>query len=237
MQSKTKSAKIAAQLEQMILNKEFESGELLPSQQKLAVQFNTSPRSIREALNSLEVKGLVTIVQGKRTLVNETSLDKFIESLSSSLLNDTPLDKKLLMDLMQVRTTIEVSAARELSRREDRKKIAEKMKKVLDKMNYLVEDIQDVAYNHKLTQLDEEFHQLIIKSNNNQILSSIQESLEPLLQRYLKLIEYTIEERKKLQDRYAYLIEGFINGTTDLTVALTLVILNDTKNKCEMLSI
>jgi len=82
-----------------------------------------------------------------------------------------------------------------------------------------------------------DFHRTIINSNDNQILSSIHESLVPLILKYLKMLTYSKDEIVKRLDRYEYLIEGFQNGRTDLVVALSLVILNDTKSKCESLDI
>ena len=236
MPEETKSTIIAHQLEQMILNKEYEAGEALPSQRDLATRFNASPRSVREAFNSLEVKGLVTVVQGKRTIVNETSLDRFIESLSFSLLNEMEIDKKLLMDLLQVRITIEVAASRELSRDLGRKKTVNQLAKILTELKDMNE-ISRGYYGSDIAEKDMDFHRVIINSNDNQILSSIHESLSPLILKYLKMVTYTQEEMTKRLDRYSYLVEGFQSGRTDLVVALTLVILNDTKSKCELLDL
>ena len=237
MAEKTKSAYIASQLEQMILNKEFEPGEPLPSQKELAERFEASPRSIREAFNNLEVKGLISIVQGKKTIVNETSLDRFIESLSFSLINDTTIDKKMLLELVQVNITIETSAARELSRSLERKPIVAQMNKVLLEMQNLLDSSAANTFTSDIAVIDQKLHALIVTSINNQILSSIYESLSPLLLKYLKILTYTREEIVRRIDRYGYLIEGFLGGRTDLCVALTLVILNDTKAKCEALSL
>ncbi|MDD3942211.1 MAG: GntR family transcriptional regulator, partial [Sphaerochaetaceae bacterium] len=79
--SETKSAQIARQIEEMILNKTYQAGEPLPSQQDLAVEFNASSRSIREAFKQLEAKGLVEISQGKRAMVKSNNLEQFVASL------------------------------------------------------------------------------------------------------------------------------------------------------------
>ncbi|MGP1418372.1 MAG: FadR/GntR family transcriptional regulator [Sphaerochaetaceae bacterium] len=238
MAEKTKSAKIASQLEQMILNKEFDAGENLPSQQELAEKFGVSPRAVREAFNTLEVKGLVTIVQGKKTVVNETSLDRFIESLSFSMLNEMEVDRTLLMNLFQVTITIETEAARGLSRDPNRKKVVSQMNKVVDEMRAILADTPNASsFGKEVQDCEQAFHKAIITTYDNQILSSIYESLSPLLYKYLRMLTYTREELEKEIDELEYLAEGFANGTTDLVVALTLVILNGTKSKCEMLGI
>lgn len=235
---KTKSAQIATQLEQMILNKEYEAGDPLPSQRELADMFQASPRAVREAINNLEVKGLVTIVQGRRTIVNETSLDRFIQSLSSSLMTDMQIDKPLLLNLFQVIITIEVEAARGLSRNPERKKVAAKMESVVNELKAIIDENPDAEYYGKeVAEAEEQYHKAIITTYDNQILSSIYESLSPLLFKNLRKLTYTKEELEKKNDWLEYLTEGFQNGTTDLVVALTLVNLNETKAKCELLDI
>lgn len=238
MEEKTKSAQIANKLEQMILNKEFEAGEALPSQRDLAIRFEASPRSVREAFNTLEVKGLISIVQGKKTIVNETSLDRFIESLSFSMLNEMEIDKPLLMNLFQVTITIETEAARGLSRDPNRKKVVSQMARVVDQMRSILTDNPNATtFGKEVQDLEQAFHKAVITTYNNQILSSIYDSLSPLLYKYLKMLSYTREELEKEIDELEYLVDGYNNGTTDIVVALTLVILNTTKSKCELLDI
>ena len=91
--SETKSAQIARQIEEMILNKVYKAGEPLPSQQELADEFNASSRSIREAFKQLEAKGLLEVSQGKRAVVKSNNLEQFVASLSSTLIRSTQLIK------------------------------------------------------------------------------------------------------------------------------------------------
>ena len=76
---RTKSARIANYLEELILSKQLSAGELLPSQQELAEKFDASSRSIREAFKQLEAKGLLSVSQGRRACVKCNNLDQFVE--------------------------------------------------------------------------------------------------------------------------------------------------------------
>ncbi|MFA6843927.1 MAG: GntR family transcriptional regulator, partial [Bacilli bacterium] len=116
----TKSARIAAKLESQILSKKLVAGEFLPSQQELARQFGASSRSIREAFKQLEAKGLVEVSQGRRAMIKSNNLDQFVESLSASIISNNSSNQKFIIDLVQVRNTLSVSAARVLSRLPDR---------------------------------------------------------------------------------------------------------------------
>ena len=116
----SKSNNIANALEKAILANEYRQGELLPSQKELAEQFNASSRSLREAFKALEAKGLIEVSQGKRAVVKSNNLDRFVESLSLTMFSQANQDTRLLSDLLEVHITLEVSAARELSRRPER---------------------------------------------------------------------------------------------------------------------
>lgn len=233
--SETKSAQIARQIEEMILNKVYLAGEPLPSQQDLARDFNASSRSIREAFKQLEAKGLVEISQGRRATVKSNNLDQFVASLSSSLISNHTTDKKLLLDLMQVRTTVEVSAARELSRSEQRSILVRSLDNLTTKMEQLLPRLQ-AGEQEALSQWnshDFNFHKTLIDSNENVILSAIYENLSPLLYTSMDRITNTYAELEKSTREHRYLVEALENGQTDLAVALTLVHLTAISGKLE----
>ena len=194
LNTETKSTQIANKIEELILNKTYQAGELLPSQQELAEQFSASSRSVREAFKHLEAKGLVKISQGKRAMVKSNNLDQFVESLSLSLINNHTSDKKLLLDLMQVRTTVEVSATRELSRSGQRNLLVRSLDHLTTKMEQLLPRLQS-GEEEALMQWnahDFDFHKTLIDSNENVILTAIYENLSPLLYASMAQISNTL---------------------------------------------
>ena len=62
---------IMAQLEQMILEGSLQPGQKLPPERELAIQFEVSRPSLREAIQKLEAKGLLMRRQGGGTYVKE----------------------------------------------------------------------------------------------------------------------------------------------------------------------
>ncbi len=66
------SDQIVGQLEQMLLEGSFAAGQKLPTERELAEQFDVSRPSVREALQKLEAKGLVSRKQGGGTFVCDT---------------------------------------------------------------------------------------------------------------------------------------------------------------------
>ncbi len=85
---------ILAQLEEMILEGSLQPGEKLLPERELAKQFEVSRPSLREAIQKLEVKGLVTRKQGGGTFVSKNILagleDPLFELMSQS--NESQFD-------------------------------------------------------------------------------------------------------------------------------------------------
>ena len=65
---------ILAQLETMILEGSLKPGQKLPAERELAKQFDVSRPSLREAIQKLEAKNLVTRRQGGGTYVSDEIL-------------------------------------------------------------------------------------------------------------------------------------------------------------------
>lgn len=234
--NETKSAQIAATIEQDIIEKKYKAGEPLPSQQELAQTYNVSSRSVREAFKHLEAKGLVKISQGKRAIVLANNLNQFVNSLSRSLISTHSTDKKLLLDLMQVRITVEVSASRELSRLGQRGLLVKSLDNLATKMEQLLPRLQanEPKAFEEWNSHDFLFHKTLIESNENIILSAIYENLSPLLYESMGRISNTFSELERSTREHRYLVEALENGQTDLAVALALVHLNAIKAKLEV---
>lgn len=231
--SETKSSRIAAKLEEMILGNQLKAGEFLPSQQSLANEFGASSRSVREAYKHLEAKGLVHIHQGRRAEIKANNLDQFMESLSVSIIRNQTSNRKLMLDLLQVRISVATSSAREFSRNPDRKAIVEKLRDCCDRMNDLLPAIsrRDMKAMARFHDCDNEFQDVLVHSNGNLILNAIYENLSPLLEENVKLIKFSYAEMEKRSRDYSYLCDALQNGQTDLAVALMLVAMTALKAK------
>jgi len=232
---RTKSERIANYLEDLILTKQLNAGELLPSQSVLADKFGASSRSIREAFKQLEAKGLLSVSQGRRATVKSNSLDQFVDSLTDSIIRGGSSDIKLLLDLVQVRTSVEVSAARDFSRNPKRQEVVRQLCFFADHMENLLPGVRakETRAVEQFRRHESEYHKVLVKSNDNIILDAIYENLSPLLDESLTFSAMTIEEYEKKVREYQYIAEALENGQTDLAVALVLVNLTDLKKRIE----
>jgi DNA-binding FadR family transcriptional regulator len=70
------SDEVATRLKESILNRQYRSGDALPSENKMADQFGVSRIVIREALKELKSKGLIEIRRGPKGGPFVTQLDK-----------------------------------------------------------------------------------------------------------------------------------------------------------------
>ena len=228
----TKTTMIASQLEQMILDNTFENGCFLPSQQELAEMFNTSSRPVREALKVLEARGLVTISQGRRAEVINTSLNQYIESISTTIMNSQICQTKLMQNLMQVRIAVATNAVRDFTRLEGRKRYLAQLWRQTAQMEAALGALaeKDATTIAQFNQAEADFHRTLVQANGNQILISIYESLSPILDQTMNSIKFTATQMEKRSKDYSYLCEALQNGQTDLAVALVLVTLTSLQN-------
>jgi len=98
---------ILAQLEKMIIEGSLQPGEKLLPERELAKQFEVSRPSLREAVQKLEAKGLVTRKQGGGTFVTKSMMKSFSEPLFDLMANSNDSQ----FDLLEFRHGIEGMAS------------------------------------------------------------------------------------------------------------------------------
>ncbi|WP_158601995.1 GntR family transcriptional regulator [Pararobbsia silviterrae] len=138
---------ITERLRDAITNGEFAPGEAL-SEDTLAASLGTSRTPVREALNSLQYEGLVTIVPQKGTFVFAASADDVGE-------------------LCDFRATLEVKAAR-LSMQHHRDATLASLKKAYSEMTRARKQHDELAY----ARADHDFHASFLAHCDNHYLRS-----------------------------------------------------------------
>ena len=94
---------IVAELESMILEGSLQPGQKLPPERELAIQFQVSRPSLREAIQRLEARGLLYRRQGGGTYV-QNALSKGIADPLFELLSTHP---EAQYDLLEFRHALE----------------------------------------------------------------------------------------------------------------------------------
>jgi len=98
---------IANQIRQLIIEGRFKPGDRLPPEREMAEIFKVSRNSVRDALRTLELMGLVECRHGDGTIVTCITPETLISPLAALLATR----RNLLSALMEVRKIIEPPAA------------------------------------------------------------------------------------------------------------------------------
>ena len=84
---------IVKQLRELIIDRHIQPGDKLPSERVLCERLNTSRSSVREALRSLELLGLIETKHGGGTFLADVSGNQLVEILSSFILQEEQSQK------------------------------------------------------------------------------------------------------------------------------------------------
>jgi GntR family transcriptional regulator, transcriptional repressor for pyruvate dehydrogenase complex len=221
---------VVRRLEDMVLA-ELDPGAELPSEPDLAAAFGVSRLTVREAVRSLQARGLVETRHGRRAVVAHPSAEPIGSFFSASVRRDP----RRLMDLLEVRRALEVHIASLSAAQAGRAAIAA-MELTLGGMREAGEDL--VAFHES----DVGFHASVAAGAGNQLLSFLIEAMEePLrasrmrsLQGHLArggTVEGVIEQHARILDRVrardskgaAAAMRAHLDQTArDLRAALTL---------------
>ena len=97
---------IVRRLEDLVLG-ELEPGAELPSEPELAAQFQVSRLTVREAVRSLQARGLVETRHGRRAVVAHPNAAPIGGFFTAAVRRDP----RQLLDLLEVRRALEVHIA------------------------------------------------------------------------------------------------------------------------------
>lgn len=149
---------IVDQIEGLLQRGELRSGDQLPPERSLAEQFQVSRASVREALRSLELLGIVETRPGGGTFVRHASADVVARPLSSLISRG-----HRIADVIEVRGLIEPAIAEHAARRISDAEIGE-LRGVLEAQE------RKIAAGEPYADEDTRFHELIGQAARNELL-------------------------------------------------------------------
>jgi len=112
-------AQVVEHLETRILRGEYAENELLPPEAALAEQLGVGRRALREALRSLEIKGLVEIRHGVGTRVRRNDLRSFLTALQQNVSTYLHLNRADADQVRDLRALFESAAIARLGSQRD----------------------------------------------------------------------------------------------------------------------
>jgi GntR family transcriptional repressor for pyruvate dehydrogenase complex len=173
VKSKKVYQQVIEQIQQMIMAGDLKPGDRLPSERELTEQLQVSRTSIREALRSLEIIGLLESRHGGGNFIKETLDDTLFQPLSImfKLHCDNPAA------ILEIRRMLEVEGAALAAQR-----ITEPQTEHLEK---LLEELERSKGINQKSPVDASFHQCIAQVTGNTLLINILQASASLLDEFI----------------------------------------------------
>ncbi|TPW28908.1 FadR family transcriptional regulator [Martelella alba] len=185
---------VSSVLESRILNGDLKVGDRLGSESAIAKEFGVSTRAVREAVQELEVKGLVQRRHGERTEVVRDDVDGYLDTLAVTVQQRFSTDPDYLLQLMVVRRMLETEVVELLTEREE--PLTGDVKDALEAMR-AARDTEDFA---GFVDADARFHLALVHATGNQMLMLIYDNLAGLINNVIHITSRV--PTKSLQDAY-----------------------------------
>jgi len=206
-----KQAKLAdvimAQLEAMIIEGSLLPGQKLPPERELAQQFNVSRPSLREAIQKLEAKQLVSRRQGGGTFVSNNILGGLADPLFDLLSKSTEVQ----FDLLEFRLGIEGMSAYYAAMRGTKADFAE-----IQKKHQAIGNAQLEENHQQEAEAVFDFYLAICAASHNAIILHLARSMAPLLTENIEQNLTVLAKRPdifaQITDYRTRLLEAIISG-------------------------
>jgi GntR family transcriptional regulator, transcriptional repressor for pyruvate dehydrogenase complex len=160
---------VARQIERLILKK-LRPGDKLPSERELAELLRVSRSSIRDAIRSLELMGMVEPRQGAGTIVCEVTAS----SLANPLANALKRKEELMSELLDFRKILEPPLAARAATHASPEEISE-MESILKRQEQKLRDGETTIAE------DSEFHYAVAMASGNSVVLKVLDILMDLL--------------------------------------------------------
>jgi GntR family transcriptional regulator, transcriptional repressor for pyruvate dehydrogenase complex len=160
---------VARQIERLILKK-LQPGDKLPSERELAELLGVSRSSIRDAIRSLELVGMVEPRQGAGTIVKEISADALVNPLANVLTRQ----RQLVSELLDFRKMLEPPLAARAATHASDEDISE-MEDILRRQD------EKLRQGELAVEEDSEFHYSVAMASENSVVLKVLDVLMDLL--------------------------------------------------------
>jgi GntR family transcriptional regulator, transcriptional repressor for pyruvate dehydrogenase complex len=161
---------VARQIQRLIVDGTLKPGQLLPPERQLAEQFGVSRTSVRDAIRTLELSGLVVPRHGEGNVVADVSAETLVAPLATLLLKK----RKLVTELLDVRKMLEPSLAARAAVHASAEDIAH-LEEILRRQR------QKTARGESTIEEDSEFHYAIALAAGNSVVRTLLDVLMDLL--------------------------------------------------------
>ncbi len=161
---------VADQIQQMIAQGVLKTGDRLPAERDLAAQLGVSRSSVRDAIRTLEVTGILESHHGRGTVIRDLSTDSLVVPLASVLVRK----RGMVAELLDVRRMIEPALAARAAEHASDAQIAQ-LQEILHRQRDKMRRGEDTMAE------DSEFHRTIALAAKNSVVLRVLDILMDLL--------------------------------------------------------
>jgi GntR family transcriptional repressor for pyruvate dehydrogenase complex len=161
---------VARQLQALIAEGALKPGDMLPPERELAERFGVSRSSLRDAIRSLELAGLLVPKHGEGTMVADVSVDTLVAPIASVLVRK----RELIAELLEVRKMLEPGLAARAALNATDEDIA-RLEDILRRQR------EKALRGETWTDEDSEFHDAIARASRNSVVLKVLDVLMDLL--------------------------------------------------------
>lgn len=198
---------VVDQIKKMIADGTLKRGDRLPSERELVEQLRISRTSIREALRSLEIIGLVECKQGEGNFIRESFANSLFEPLSVMFM----LEESSMEEVLELRKIIEVETAALAAKRINDEQ--------LHYLENLIKEFRLTEDEEVTARMDKDFHYEIAKASGNFLILNILNTVSSLIDSFIKDArgKILVEEKNKsiLISQHECIYKCLINHDSD----------------------
>ena len=169
-------------VKRLIIQGKLKPSDKLPSERDLAERFAVGRPTVREAIRTLELMGLVEVHHGQKgTTIKSPELDTYMDSVREQMSWMIQIKRTTLQQLAEVRDSLETRIALLAAERATKGQLMD-MKITLDEMKSCTEDVD--AYLEKGI----EFHKIMARATQNPIFHAVWTAFADLIFKYYKAL-------------------------------------------------
>lgn len=188
------SDQVFERLRELVANGELSAGDVMPSERILMERFGVGRPAVREALQAMQSKGLITITHGGRSRVNALTAGiafRQVDDIAKLLLSSEPSN---VDHLKQVRRILELGTVR-IAAQKCRAKDADDLSALVDAQRANLGDAE------AFMKSDIAFHTRLALITANPLIHSITEMmLTWLFEYHSSLLLWSGQEQKTLEE-------------------------------------
>lgn len=190
-------------LVELLVNKEYKVGDLIPKELELAGLLKVSRTVIREALSRLRTRGMIESRKKRGSIITSPDLVSVLEKS----LNPDMLDNGTLKEIFEMRLALEVGMADFIFRRATYKDIEE--------LKTIVADADDTKSNIFEIEQEIAFHGKLYEITGNETMRKFQKMLLPVFNYVHQSGIITSARAVKNFVSHKDIVEVIENGTPD----------------------